>query len=88
MGDSLISVLMPAFNCRATLEEAAGCILGQTLGDFELIIIDDGSKDDSLSVIESLAQGTMRGCDFYRRKIVEWGRRLSNRGLEDGTGGS
>lgn len=51
----LISVLMPVYNARETLTEAARCILKQTLGDFELIMVDDGSSDDSRAVIEDLA---------------------------------
>ena len=46
---------MPAFNCRPTLAEAAQCILDQTLGDLELIIVDDGSTDDSPAAIAELA---------------------------------
>jgi hypothetical protein len=49
----LISVLMPTFNCQNTLAEAIGCILAQTLDDLELIIVDDGSTDDSARVIQA-----------------------------------
>ena len=51
----LISVLMPVFNCRQTVAEAIESVLAQTLGDFELIAIDDGSTDDSARVISEIA---------------------------------
>jgi glycosyltransferase involved in cell wall biosynthesis len=56
----LVTVLMPTYNCRATLAEAIGCILAQTLDDFELIVVDDGSTDDSSSLIESIAANDPR----------------------------
>lgn len=48
-----ISVIVPVFNTRQYLEECIGSILAQTYGDFELILVDDGSSDDSLSVCRS-----------------------------------
>jgi glycosyltransferase involved in cell wall biosynthesis len=51
----LISVLMPVFNCRQTVAQAMESVLAQTLGDFELIAIDDGSTDDSAQVINEFA---------------------------------
>jgi glycosyltransferase involved in cell wall biosynthesis len=51
----LISVLMPTFNCRPFLAESIDCILAQTLGDFELIIVDDGSTDDSPALLQEYA---------------------------------
>ena len=43
-----ISVVMPTYNATgAMLCEAVESILSQSLGDFEFIIIDDGSTDDS-----------------------------------------
>jgi glycosyltransferase involved in cell wall biosynthesis len=51
----LVSVLMPTFNCRPFLAESIDCVLAQTLDDFELIIIDDGSTDDSQSLLDQYA---------------------------------
>lgn len=48
-----ISVLMGIYNCAATLSEAMDCILAQTVADWELILCDDGSADDTYSVAES-----------------------------------
>lgn len=43
----LISVVMPVFNAEAYLDESIRSVLGQTLSNFELITIDDGSSDGS-----------------------------------------
>jgi len=56
----LISVLMPTFNCRPFLAESIDCILAQALGDFELIIVDDGSTDDSQSLLAEYAKRDSR----------------------------
>jgi glycosyltransferase involved in cell wall biosynthesis len=46
-----ISVVLPVFNAAQYLPSAIESILNQTYPNFELILIDDGSTDDSLSVI-------------------------------------
>lgn len=46
-----ISVLLSVFNGRLFLAEAVESILGQTFGDFEFLIIDDGSTDGSLEML-------------------------------------
>lgn len=48
----IISVLMGIYNCADTLPEAIDCILAQTFTDWELILCDDGSVDDTVSVAE------------------------------------
>lgn len=46
-----ISVVMPVYNCQEYLEEAIDSILEQTFGDFELLIINDGSTDNTINRI-------------------------------------
>lgn len=48
----LVSVIMPAFNCELYIGEAIKSILSQTFTDYEFIIIDDGSDDLTLTIIE------------------------------------
>jgi hypothetical protein len=55
MSDPAVSVVIACFNYAHTLPDAVGSILAQTLDDFELTIVDDGSTDDSLAVARSLA---------------------------------
>jgi glycosyltransferase involved in cell wall biosynthesis len=56
----LISVLMPVYNAEQYLAEALESILAQTLGDFELIAIDDGSKDGSFGILKTFARRDSR----------------------------
>lgn len=55
-----ISVVMPVYNSEKYLNEAVESILGQTLPDFELITIDDGSTDGSSAILESFRQNDPR----------------------------
>jgi glycosyltransferase involved in cell wall biosynthesis len=47
----MISVIMPVFNGERFLVEAIKSVLNQTLADFELILINDGSSDNTLSIM-------------------------------------
>ncbi len=46
-----ISVIMPAYNCAKYLREAIDSVLQQTFADFEFIIVNDGSSDNTEDVI-------------------------------------
>ena len=48
-----ISVLMPVYNCELYIKEAIDSILNQTFADFEFLIIDDASSDDTIEIIKS-----------------------------------
>jgi glycosyltransferase involved in cell wall biosynthesis len=52
---SLISVVMPVLNAGAWLGESVDSILGQTHSELELVIVDDGSSDDSREVARAAA---------------------------------
>ena len=54
MKEPRITVLMPVYNGEAFLREAISSVLCQTFKDFELLVINDGSKDRSVAVIESV----------------------------------
>lgn len=55
MSPPTVSVLMPAYNARRYVARAVESILAQTFDDFELLIIDDGSTDDTRQILERLA---------------------------------
>lgn len=49
-----ISVIIPVFNAASFLQESIESILNQTFSDFELIILNDKSTDESLEIIQKL----------------------------------
>lgn len=53
MGTPTVSVIMSVYNGERFLKEAIESILNQTFTDFEFLIINDGSTDDSVKIIES-----------------------------------
>lgn len=55
-----ISVIMPVYNSNQFLEESISSILNQTYKKFELLIIDDGSKDQSLRTIKTFKDSRIR----------------------------
>jgi hypothetical protein len=54
MNEPQISVIIPCYNHGRYLPEAVASVVAQTFGDWELIIVDDGSTDDSAAVAERL----------------------------------
>ncbi|MDD2607333.1 glycosyltransferase [Lascolabacillus sp.] len=55
-----VSVIMPVYNTAEFVGEALGSILNQSLKEIEIIVIDDGSTDDSVAVIRRLAASDER----------------------------
>ncbi len=56
----LVSVIIPAYNQAQYLSDAIKSVLDQTLGDFELIVIDDGSTDHTPLVSQSFSDVRLR----------------------------
>ncbi|HWY90530.1 MAG TPA: glycosyltransferase [Solirubrobacteraceae bacterium] len=49
------SVVIPAYEAARTLRETIGSVLSQTRQDFEVIVVDDGSRDGTSAVVEAIA---------------------------------
>ncbi len=55
-----VSIIMPAYNVAPYIGDAVRSALGQTFTDFELIVVDDGSKDGTADIVKELAQEDRR----------------------------
>jgi glycosyltransferase involved in cell wall biosynthesis len=58
--NKLVSVIIPTYNRARFIERAVHSVLRQTYRDLEVITVDDGSKDDTLSLIAELAKTDQR----------------------------
>ena len=67
-GTPLVSVIIPIYNGAQTIEHALKSVFAQTLTDFEIVVVDDGSTDDTPSVLARFGD---------RIRVI----RQSNRGL-------
>ncbi len=56
----MISIIVPVYNAEKTLRQCVDRILGQDFKDFELILIDDGSKDSSPVICDEYARTDTR----------------------------
>lgn len=78
----LVSIIMPVYNCEKYLSESIGSVIAQSYKNWELIIIDDGSKDKSVSIIESYAAKDSR-IRLYKNETGEHGPGIArNYGIE------
>ena len=60
MNNPLISIVLPCYQNGATLSRTVKSIQAQTYENWELIAVDDGSKDNTLAVLRALAQSEPR----------------------------
>ena len=80
-----ISVLLPVYNAGSYLSPAIESILAQDFMDFEFIIIDDASTDDSAKVIREYATKDPRIQPFFHQRNIGLAKTL-NQGLEAADG--
>lgn len=60
MNEPLVSVIMPAYNAQDYIEEAIRSVQAQTQQNWELLVLDDGSTDDTLAIAQRLARSDPR----------------------------
>jgi glycosyltransferase involved in cell wall biosynthesis len=65
-----VSVVLPVFNGARTISRAVRSILNQTLRDIELIVIDDGSTDETVAVVREFADPRLRLIQCAHRRVA------------------
>lgn len=56
----IVSVIIPAYNAEKTIEKSIRSILDQSFTDLECIVVDDGSKDNTASIVKSIDDPRLR----------------------------
>lgn len=85
MNAGKVSVIMGVYNCASTLKEAIQSIQRQTYLNWELILCDDGSNDDTYKIAEEMAETDCRILLIRNRENLGLNRTL-NRCLEHAKG--
>ena len=60
MQENLISIVVPVYNAEKFIEETVTSVMNQTLLEWELLLVNDGSTDGSAKVLEELAEKDAR----------------------------
>jgi len=78
---AMVSIVMPAYNAEKYIEQAIRSVIKQTYAEWELIVIDDGSKDDTATILAEFAKQDHRirflqneknkGVSYTRNRAVE-----------------
>ena len=56
----MISVILPLYNCRDYIKECIESLLCQDYKDFEIVVVNDGSTDDSVEIVEKINDHRIR----------------------------
>ena len=61
-----VSIIIPVYNSENTLRRCLDSVLAQTFTDFECLLVDDGSTDDSGRICDEYAEKDKRFRVFYK----------------------
>lgn len=81
----IVSVVIPTFNRGHVIEKAVKSILGQSLQSFEIIIIDDGSTDDTARIVSEISKNEPR-IIFLKHDTNKGAQVARNRGIKAARG--
>lgn len=84
MKKPLISVIVPVYNTEKYLQECLDSVLAQTYANFELLLINDGSKDGSPQICDAYAAKDDRVKVFHQENAGVSAAR--NKGLDNAKG--
>ncbi len=62
----IFSVIIPAYNCERTIERCLRSVIGQSFRDYEVIMVDDGSTDDTGEICKYFTERDERFRYYYK----------------------
>lgn len=65
----LLSVVVPVYNVEEYLEECLSSLINQTLDNLEIIVVNDGSTDNSDKIIEKFIEKEPNIIRYYKKKM-------------------
>ncbi|MHC1699612.1 MAG: glycosyltransferase family 2 protein [Humidesulfovibrio sp.] len=84
MSAPAVSVIVPTYNRADLLPETLASVLGQTLSEIEVIVVDDGSTDATASVVAGMADSRLRYLRNQRTGLPAAGRNAGIRAARAG----
>ncbi|MCX6754457.1 MAG: glycosyltransferase family 2 protein [Candidatus Nomurabacteria bacterium] len=83
--DKLVSIILPTYNGSGRIVDAVKSIISQSYDNWELLVVDDGSIDNTEFVIDNLVKDDKR-IKYFKNKINLGIQKTLNRGLKEAKG--
>lgn len=82
--DPKVSIILPVFNCEQYISKCLECIINQSYENIEIIVVDDGSTDESARILDEFKREDNRIVCFYQENSGPSEAR--NKGIANATG--
>ncbi len=82
----MVSIIVPVYNAARYIAETIEMVNAQTYKDWELILVDDASKDDSVDVIENIIKSQGKRIRLIRKNKNEGAAAARNSGIDAAAG--
>lgn len=82
----MVSIIVPVYNAGAYIEKTIQMVSSQTYRDWELILVDDGSRDDSVKIIERVIRSQRKRIRLIKNKGNKGAAAARNRGIDASSG--
>ena len=82
----LVTIVVPVYNSQNTIEDTINSVISQSYGNWEVICVDDGSSDSTISILENIIKKESRIRYFVRERLPKGGSVCRNIGAMEARG--
>ena len=82
----MVSIVVPVYNAAGYIENAINMVCRQTYKDWELILVDDGSSDNSVEIIESVISSQKKRIRLIKKSVNAGAAAARNTGIDASSG--